>query len=37
MKSLQIVDKQMYQYGKILFESFKILMGLKQQGVILHN
>lgn len=37
MKSLQIVDKQMYKYGKILFETFKILMDLKQQGMILHN
>lgn len=37
MKSLWIVDKQLYKYGKILFETCKILMDLKQQGMILHN
>lgn len=26
VKSLRIVDEQLYKYGKILFETFKILM-----------
>ena len=28
-------DEQMYKYGKILFQTFEILMASKQQGIFL--